>query len=440
MKKSWLGLALGLPLGAAFLAVGCGDDEVFRDGDASTPDGGASTDDASSATPDGSVRDAGSSCGDSTGAPPRALLSINNTSTSELVAFNLDTKKVDGRLTYPGFIGLTSSLGTDPYLLQQSADVVARLDPREPWKVVSSWSVADDAGPGYADPTAMVVPTCGKGYVVRFKRNTISVLDTSKNVDAGAPSKTIDLGALLQPGDTDGLVDMVSAIYVPERKRVFVLLGNIDLRKVAPDGYSIVCKSISPTIIAIDTETDQVVSLGGAGPGGGIALGGYNPPLGTSFAYDAARQKLIVLSAGCNADLGDGGAGNIQRRRVEEVDLGTRAVTTLLSLDDQDFPLGLTYVDATRAAIGFYGQSFFWNPQETKLGAPIRGTLDYFAHDGKGNLVGTRATTFADGGAGPLEVWRIPFGDGGTAGEKLGENPFTDNSGFVSGVEVWPRP
>lgn len=433
-----MGLALlGLPAGAVFLAAGCGDDEVFGSPDASTFEGGPGSD-SQAPSPDGSA-EAGASCGDSTGAPPRALLSINNATTSELVAFNLATKQVDGRVTYPGFIGLTSSLGTDPYLLQQATDVVARLDAKEPWKVVSSWSVADDAGASYADPTAMVVPTCEKGYVVRFKRNTISVLDTSKNVDGGAPTKTIDLSALLQQGDADGLVDMIAGVYVPQKKRLFVLLGNIDLRRVAADGYSALCAPTKPTIIAIDPSTDQVVSLGGTGTGGGIELEGYNPPLGTSFWYDAPRDRFVVLSAGCNTDLGDGGAGAIQRRRVEEVDLGSRAVKTLLSLDDQDFPLGLAYVDATKAAIGFYGQSFFWNPSETKLGGAIPGTLDYFAGDGKGALIGTRATFFGDGGAGPLEVWRVPFDDAG-APEKLGQNPFTDNTGFVSGVEVWPRP
>ncbi len=436
MKRSWMGLALGLPMAAVFVAIGCGDDEIFGAPDGGTSDGGELRE-ADAPRADGGS-DGGAACGDSTGAPPRALLSINNMTTSELVAFNLDTKKVDGRLTYPGFIGLTSSLGSDPYLLQQSEDIVTRLDAKEPWKVVSSWSVKEgDAG--YADPTAMVVPTCEKGYVVRFKRNTIAVLDTTKNVDGGAPVKTIDLTSLLQPGDADGLVDMISAFHVPQKKRLYVLLGNIDLKRVAANGYTALCAPTKPTIIAIDPSNDQVVNLGGAGPGGGITLEGYNPPLGTAFTYDAARDRFLVLSGGCNADQGDGGAGAVQRRRIEEVDLGTGKVKTLLSLDDKDFPLGFTYVDQSRAAVAFYGQSFFWNPQENALGPAIDGSLDTFAHDGKGNLVGTRATYFADGGAGPLELWKVPFHDAG-APEKLGENPFTDNSGFVSGVEIWPRP
>lgn len=439
MKRTWMGLALGLPLGMFLFAAGCGDDEIFRDEDAGAgTDGATATPDGSSERTDAAV-DAGSACGDTTGAPPRALLSINNATTSELVAFNLETRTVDGRLTYPGFIGLTSSLGSDPYLLEQAADVVAKLDARQPWKVVSTWNVGDDAGVGYSDPTAMVVPTCEKGYVVRFKRNKIAVLDTSKPVDGGAPVKTIDLSGLLQSADKDGLVDMIAATWVPARKRLYVLLGNIDLKKVAADGYTALCADTTPTLVAIDTQTDEIVSLGGSGPGGGIALAGYNPPLGTSLWYDAVRDRFLVLSAGCNTALGDGGAGAVQRRRIEEVDVATGQVRTLLSLDKQDFPMGFTYVDTTRAAVAFFGQSYFWNPEKNELGPAIKGTLDFFAADGKGNLVGTRGTTFPNGDAG-IEVWRIPFGDGGAAGEKLGENPFTDNSGFVSNVEIWPRP
>lgn len=78
------------------------------------------------------------------------------------------------------------------------------------------------------------------------------------------------------------------------------------------------------------------------------------------------------------------------------------------------------------------------------LGAEIPGALDYVTHDGKGNVVGGRRTT-VDGGA-IVEVLSVPFtgGDGGkvdaAAVQKLGENPFTTNSGYLGGAEMWPRP
>ncbi|MDB4944091.1 MAG: hypothetical protein JWP97_3625 [Labilithrix sp.] len=447
MNRKMLAVALVLsaPVMGLWIA-GCGDDEVFRDEDASTNVDGAAPDSEGrpdTGTPDGK---APLGCGDATGAPQRLLLSINHGATSELAAFDVAGKKVDGHFTYPGFIGYSSSQGSDPYVLGQATDVVYRMNAQRPWEATSSWSVAgDDAvdgGSAYSDPTAIVVPDCKLGYVIRFKRNKIAVIDTTKALDAGAPESYVDLAPLLQPNDKDGLVDMTAALHVPGKNRIYVLLGNEDLSKVAPDGFTALCADTTPSIVAIDTTTGALVSLGGTAPGGGIALGGYNPPLGASLAYDAARDRLLVLSAGCNADNG-GAAGAIQRRRVEEVDLATGKVKTLLSLDTQGFPAGLVFADDTRAAISFFGQAFFWNPSQTTLGAEIPGGIDYGAHDGKGNLVGARATYLADGGAGPLEVISVPFGDGGSGAPvttKLGENPFSDNAGYLSGAEMWPHP
>lgn len=439
--RNVLGVALVAPLALAGVFVGCGDDAIFSGDDAGTFDGGPSTEAGPLPSPDGAA-DAASGCGDSTGAPPRLLLSMNNATTSELVAFNLETAKVDGRFTYDGFIGATSARGADPFLMQQATDVVARLDAREPWKVVASWSVRGSDRPDgslpNANPAAVVVPACQKGYVLRFNRNEIAVIDTAQRADAAAPTGAIDLAGLLQPGDRDGIVEMTSALYVAAKRRLYVLLGNIDLKSVASNGFTALCAPTKPTVIAIDTDTDQIVSLGGSGPGGGIALDGYNPPLGSPLWYDAARDRLLVLSAGCNLDDGDGGAGPIAKRRVEEVDLATGQVKTLLSLDAQGFPSSFVFVDGSRAALAFFGQAFFWDPSQTALGPEIPGGLDFLTHDGRGNVVGTRAT-FVDGGPGPIEIVRVPLSDGG-APEKLGENPFTDNSGFVSGVEVWPAP
>ena len=447
MKSKSLAVALCLsaPMAGLWVAA-CGDDEVFRDTDAAAVDGGGTFETSTNpetGTPDSSTNPG---CGNAAASPQRLLLSINNTTTSELVAFNVADKKVDGRYTYPGFIGLTSSLGSDPYLLEQATDVIARLDAKKPWEVVSSWSVAGDdktdGGRSNANPSTIVVPDCGKGYVLRYNRNKIAVIDTNQVGDAGPAQSYIDLASLLQPADQDGIVEMTSALYVPGKKRIYVLLGNVDLKKVASDGFTALCAETKPSIIAIDTTTSQLVSLGGTAPGGGIALEGYNPAFGSPLAYDAARDRLIVLSAGCNAESGGGVAGAIQRRRVEEVDLATKQVKTLLSLDTQGFPAGMTFINGTRAAISFFGQAFLWNPSQPTLGAEIPGGLDFAAADGKGNLIGVRAT-FVDGGPGPIEVVSVPFGDGGVVDAssivKLGQNPFTNNAGFVSGAELWPR-
>ncbi len=446
-RKSFAAALFSSAALAALWVVGCGDDEVFRATDAGGFDSGGTFEAGPIPQTDGGAPEAGPGCGSPAGSPQRLLLSMNNASTSELAAFNVAEKKVDGRYTYKGFIGLTSSLGSDPYLLEQATDVVARLDAKRPWEVLSTWNVAGDdrvdGGMANANPSAVIVPDCTKGYVLRFNRNKIAVIDTTKVADGGVPERFIDLAPLVQANDKDGFVEMTSALYVPSKKRIYVLLGNIDLTKVGLDGFTALCAETQPSIIAIDTTTGNLVSLGGTAPGGGIALGGYNPPLGTPLWYDAARDRLLVLEAGCNTDTGGGVAGPITKRRVEEVDLATRQVKTLLSLDNKGFPAGMIFVDGTRAEVSFFGQSFFWNPSATTLGGAIPGGLDYAAHDGKGNLVGARATYLGDGGAGPIEIVSVPFTDGGvdaSSVKKLGENPFTNNTGFLSGAEMWPHP
>lgn len=448
MNRRWFALALVAPAMGAW-AVGCGDDEQYKETDGGSLDGGPLPDSGPLPQPDAGPRRLG--CGDAGGAPARLLMSLSLAPTSELAAVNLSTKSVDGRLSFPGEYGTTYTFGSDPYLLAQEQDRVLRLDAREPWKVVSSWNVAGndrDGGKPNANPAAIVVPSCGKGYVLRFNRNQIAVIDTDLVADGGAPESYIDLAPLLQPGDRDGLVEMTSAVYVPSKNRIYALLGNIDLKSVASDGFTALCASTKPTIVAIDGTTGQLVSLGGTGPGGSIALEGYNPPLGTPLWYDPALDRLLVLNAGCNTDLGDGGAGAIQRRRVEEVDLATGVVKTLLSLDAQGFPSSFVFIDQSRAALAFFGQAFFWSPSQTTLGAEIPGGLDLLSHDGKGNIVGARTAYVPSDGSfvpGPLEMVSVPYSDAGTvdaaSATSLGSDPFTKNrGGFLSGAEVWPRP
>ena len=107
--KSWKVLGgttvCGLVFSSAFAAC-TGDDTVFA------------TDSGSDATfdvfrPDVAVpepeRDGGSDAR-SDAAPtkdPRVLVTINNRTSSELVAVNLRTRAVDGKLGFPGFIGAT---------------------------------------------------------------------------------------------------------------------------------------------------------------------------------------------------------------------------------------------------------------------------------------------------------------------------------------------
>ena len=408
---------------------------------AATPKPSASGGDATTAE---TGSDAGSQklgCGDAGPLPKRILVVQGNPKTSELSVVNVETMAVDGRLSFESAYGVTSSVGTDPYLLAGETDVVTRLDPREPWKAVASWNVrgddGEDGGTPNANPVGVVPISCEKAYVLRFNRDRIAVIDPSDPA-GGVPSRYIDLKALKAQGDAKDL-EMTSAVYVPEQKRVYVLLGNADLTKFVTSGgvTKLLCSSLKPTIIAIDSETDQLVNLGGTGMGGGIALEGYNPPLGSPLVYDASQNRLLVLHAGCNADLGDGGAGDMTRRRVEQVSLATGQVSTLLSLDAKTFPSSLAFASAEHAAVAFYADGYLWDPRQTSLGAAISGGMDLIATDGRGAFIGTRQVYVDDGGTGPLEVVSVSASDAGDV-KVVASDPFSQKGGYVAGVEAWP--
>ncbi len=445
ISKSARALMTFLTAGSAMLGafVACtGDDDVYRPTDNGGLDATTGVDSQAADTGGG---DAGPTavCGDAAGAPQRALLVQGLTKTSELAAVNLTTGAVDGRMSFESSYGVTWSAATNPYLLAQETDIVTRLDAREPWKADGTWNVrgndAVDGGPENANPAAIVVPACGKAYVLRYNRNRIAIIDTTK--PGSAPTGYIDLAPYLHAEDADKSVEMTAAVYVASKKRVYVLVGNADLTRFKTIGFNtyLYCSNARPLVVAIDVDTDQLVSLGGTGPNGALVLDGYNPPLGSPFHYDAAFDRFLILHAGCNLELGDGGVGAITKRRVEELSLATGQTKVLLSLDDQPFPSSMAFQDATHAAIGFYGSAFFWDPSKTALGAAIPGgAMDgVLAADGKGNIIGPRSTFLGDGGTGPLELVRASFGDGGSS--VVMQNPFSKPGGYVPSIEAWPR-
>lgn len=440
MRRSWI---LGLVLApASAVVVACtSDDETFATtNDAGTTDAaGQETGTAAPADAGGDTGTGPRQCGDAGGAPPRLLVTIGSTSDGEMAAVNTQTFAVDGRLPIAAaFGGSVLTNNKEPFVIAQESDMVMRLDPREPWKSTASWNVkgddAVDGGKKNANPSAVAVPACNKGYVLRFNRNKIAIIDTGEDATNGVPQGYVDLSSQVQAADSDGIVEMTSAIYVPSKNRVYVLLGNVDLKKVASDGFTALCATSKPAIIAIDPTTDQIV-------GSPIMLEGYNPPLGTPFWYDAVKDRFLVLSAGCNVDAGGGVAGAITRRRIEEVDVATSTVKTLLSLDDQGFPGAFEYIDATHAAIAFFGQAFYWDPTKTTLGPAIAGGMDFLAADRRGKLFGARATYLGDGGVGPIQIVSSDLTDGGIEGTTvIAQDPFTKNTGFMSSSSVWPKP
>ncbi|AKV02039.1 hypothetical protein AKJ09_08702 [Labilithrix luteola] len=452
MIRNYVGLALVLSSTCVW-AVGCSDDEANTDS-TTVPDGGRDGSlPTTEPTPekDGGADGAttGTTCPATTGIPQRLIIT-GGAADTEVVAFNLETKQVDGRYAFSGFGGASAVDG--PYALEQASDIVTKFDRNEPWKPVASWNVRSndgiDGGATFADPAAVVAPACGKGYILRYNRNRIAVIDTTKSGDAGAADSFIDLSSLVQSADSDGSVDPAAAVHVAAKNRLYVVLGNTDLKKVkVVGGYTnLLCSESKTTLIAIDTTTDKLVSLGGTGPGGGIELPGYNTPINANaLAYDAAADRLLVLQGGCVADAPGDAVGDMQQREVDAVDLATGKASKLLDLNDKGFPVAFAFADSTHAALNFYGPTYFWDPSKTTLGAELPGALEYITHDGKGNLLGIHKAYNADFTPIAMELYSTPFTNAATVDEsalvKIGAEPFTDNAGsYPSSLDVWPRP
>jgi len=410
---------------------------------------GCGGDDTSTTTPDSGVRDGQSEAEAGVTSPQRVLVTMNpmTGSTSELVAVNVETKKVDGTLKFPGFIGQTDAHSTlFPFLLEQSNDLVAQLDAVRPWVIDSSWNVAlkdtQKGSASYTDPAAAIVGADKKAYVLRYTRNEIAVIDMTKDVDAGAPASEIDLSSLLQKNDTDGTVEMTAGVYVAAKSRLYVVLANID-KNLITDNDTLCTPTVS-TIVGIDTTTDTIVSLvsgADSGPKGSIALTGFDPVFG-GLVYDTLNDRLLVLEAGCNAPpLADGGAdagpGAVSKRGVEEVNLADGSTKVLLDASQHGFPSGIVYIDKTHAVLGFDfvgSEVYQWDPTQSALGALVKNAPDVFTYDGVANLLGT-VTKYPAVGAPTTSVVSTDYKTGKSTTLSTDVPP-----GYVGGVDVWPHP
>jgi hypothetical protein len=387
--------------------------------------------------------------------PQRLLVTFAAAQTAELVAVNVLAKSVDGRLGFAGFGSTDTRNTTSPFLLEQNADVVAKLDSVSPWMVDATWNVegtdGPDGGPLYAADPVQVVEVGTKAYVLRYNRNELAVINDAAGLEGGTQTSTIDLSSFVQSGDADGLVEMAAAVYVPSTQRLYVALANINQVEEAAYGGTVVCSGEVSTVIAIDTLTDSLVSLNGTGPAGSLALTYFDP---MSVVYDSVENRLLVVGAGCYGapTAGtDGGLGPAVQRGVEAVDLATGASTSLLELSASAFPVGFNdtptgfaYIDATHAVLGFdsTGQAvYMWDPTGGTLGSLIPNAPDVFTYDGNGNLLGTRVDTSDAGVASVTSTDVVSVTVPGGVSTTLGTN-VTSLVGltYVASVNIWPHP
>jgi hypothetical protein len=431
--------------GAAAIGVtACGDDTVTLPSRDGGRDGTAAAFDAASSVEAGTDGALDAAADAAASAPSRLLLSYDASSQSELVAFGLASKQVDGRLVYADSIGTAYVGGSAPWLLEQRSDIVARLDAQKPWLVDASWTVAmndrTDAGyaQSYSDPQAVIMAG-SKAYVLRHDRNLVGILDTTQLADGGTPAGAVDLSGELQAAG-DGYVQPVGGVYVAAAKRVYLVLANVDRPNVSADGQTLLCASTTATVVAIDTTADTLVDLNGAAAGHGWALGVYDPFAAGGLAYDPKTGdggRLLVLGAGCSQAADDGGVGPLVKRGVDALDLSTGQAQRLLDLTAAQPPQSLTYIDANHAIVQA-GAAYTWDPTTTTLGPSIPNAPDAFAYDGAGNLIGVRASYGADGGLQGYGVVSVAVSSGAVTA--LGSNPFSLSGGSLRGVALWPAP
>ena len=379
--------------------------------------------------------------------PEQMLVTYSDTNgmNSELVVVNVATKAIEGRLPFKGS-GLTDARNTTAlFLLEQGSDLVARLDSTSPWKVDASWptSLTADRIDGSAllfqsQPIGVVVESGTQAYILRQDRNDIAVIDESVNGEAGVPMTPISLAGLTMPGDPDGVVEVTAGAYVASTKRLYLVLGNINQNASMGAANPVCTTGLASTVVAIDTTTNMIVSLGGTGPKGSVPLKYYAP---TNMVYDATGNRLIIVSAGCNAT-----GGTATNRGIEAFDLTMNKSTSLLNLGTSpegmmfnDIVTSFVYMDATHAVLGFDGTGngvYAWNPTMPTVGANIPNAPDVFTYDGMGHLLGTRVDT--DGGT---KTDLVSVAIATSASTLIASNATTlTGSIYVASVDVWPHP
>ena len=410
-----------LPADAGFDATGLIDANAPPDA-APMKDGGPS-DAAHDALSD--ANDAGA--GD--GAAPTFLLVTETATYSQSTLVALDVAQGTGtRFSYAGG-GVNVATASGPWALEQSNDLVVKLDPKAPASPLASWSVAEpsDAGGFFAHANPYAVAEVGtKAYVALFNRNVVPVLDTSQSPDAGAPVKTIDLQSLRQDGG-DGNVEASAAFYDATRERVWLVLGNLH-----QGGNFLACVAgLKSEVVAIDTTTDTLLPQV-------ISLTGYNP---SSVVYDPAGDRLLVMNAGCNPAFADGGEGALAGASLEQVALATGQTTVLVDTTEQGGYGTLIYADAHHAFVSFAGYptntTYAWDPTQKTLGAMIQNTPDSFVWDGNG-LLGPKQFYTADGGLAQAIAEEVDPTTG-VATQIISFPVFTPGDSWES-VGLWPRP
>ncbi len=243
---------------------------------------------------------------------------------------------------------------------------------------------AAGADAGKANPYAVVMPANDKAYVIRYGLNSVAVIDPTSST---AATTEIDLSEFV--ADPDGLVDAFAGVYDPSTGRAYIGLQRIDQNSfgAAPD-YVSPCLAARAAIVGIDTSTDTVLDLNGAGQGKLIELDVADPG---AMVLDEASHRIIVMGVGC-ADAADGGQGR-SGRGVQSVDLSDGTVAWLWQTQALPRPAALLWMGTHEALVGLDDESFtrhwyVWDPATPSLGVELQGVPQVPTWDGQRGLIG----------------------------------------------------
>jgi hypothetical protein len=231
---------------------------------------------------------------------------------NEVAIVSLGERRLLRRLTIPGNALLPATSNGRLFLLDRQSSTVSVLEPGS-FDVARSVSLdTDGTGVNRHWAVAVVSVAPDRAYVLKpgvadLGTNAIANIDP----EAGVVRGEIPLADYVHPDDPWANTDARFALHDPESRRVYVVLQR----------GSKACPSPRALLVAIDTETDTLVSIAGSP---GVELESANV---VALLNDPARGRLLVAAGGCE----DGTSDPSQRCGVEAVDLTTGAASWVAS-------------------------------------------------------------------------------------------------------------
>lgn len=260
---------------------------------------------------------------------------------AEVIAYDIKNKKVLGNLVLSEQDSLISTDQGRGFVLERPFNKMGRiliLKQDRPWEIDASIDLGDKVTPYTA-----VVPSNSKAYVVMYASNELAVVDLQTKNKTGE----IDLSEFVDAADDDGLVEPVDAVFDPSTNRAYILLQrtNLTWKQTTTGQWALLCNTVKPLIVGVDTLNDKLIDLNGDAPGKAVELQGFNPSL---LQWNASKNNLIVAHSGC-ADAQD--APKRLRRGLERIDLDDMSTQWLWTTEEQLQPKSIISISDKLAAV-----------------------------------------------------------------------------------------